>query len=149
MHTEEFILIPKRMFITKQRVRSEILENPFYRNKAAQLSLTQRDTPTTEENVEKADRVVQTEATENEHEEPEKMDSVSDDSEMEPIITKKPKNTFESIMAKVKLKETEVKRAEIVLDIILQSDKVTIGKESSLIYINNESTDIQISPFFV
>ena len=63
MHTEEFILVPKRMLITKQRVRSEILENPFYRNKAAQLSLMQRDTPTTEENVEKADRVVQTEAT--------------------------------------------------------------------------------------
>ena len=62
---------------------------------------------------------------------------------------KKPKNTFESIMAKVKLKKTEVKRAEIVLDIILQSDKVTIGEESSLIYINNESTDIQVSPFFV
>ena len=52
----------------------------------------QPDIPTTEENVEKADRVVQTEATENEQEEPEKMDSISDDSEMEPIITKKNKN---------------------------------------------------------
>ena len=149
MHTKDFSSIPKRMFITKQPVRSEILENPFYRNKAAQLSLMQRDTPKTEENVEKADRVVQTEATENEQEESEKMDSISDDSEMEPFITKKkPKITFESIMAKMKLKEThEVKRAEIVLAIILQSDIVTIGEESSLIYINNESTDIQVSPF--
>ena len=47
MHTEEFILIQKRMFITKQPVRSEILENSFYGNKAAQLTLMQRDTPTT------------------------------------------------------------------------------------------------------
>ena len=108
----------------------------------------QRDTPKTEENVEKADRVVQTEATENEQEEHEKMDSISDDSEMEPIITKKPKNTFDFIVAKVRLKEThKVKRAELVLDIILQSDIVTIGEESSLIYINNDSTDIQVSPF--
>ena len=77
MHTVEFILIPKRMFITKQPVRSDILENPFYRNKAAQLSLMQRDTPTTEENVEKADRVVQTEATENAQEEREKIDPLA------------------------------------------------------------------------
>ena len=51
-------------------------------------------------------------------------------------------------MAKVKLKEThKVNLAEIVLDVILQSDIVKIGEESSLIYINNESTDIQVSPF--
>ena len=91
MHTKEFILIQKRMFITKQPVRSEILENPCYGNKAAQLALMQRDTPTTEENVEKADRVVQTEATENEQKEPEKMDCISDDSKMEPVVTKKTK----------------------------------------------------------
>ena len=31
MHTEEFILIPKRMFITKQPQKSEIIENPQYK----------------------------------------------------------------------------------------------------------------------
>ena len=61
---------------------------------------------------------------------------------------KNQKNTFESIMAKVKLKEThKVNLAEIVLDVILQSDIVNIGEESTFIYINNESTDIQVSPF--
>ena len=51
-------------------------------------------------------------------------------------------------MAKVRLREThKVKRAELVLDIILQSDIVTIGEESSLIYINNESSDIQVCIF--
>ena len=39
MHTEEFILIPKRLFITKQPQKSEIIENPQYKNKAIQLLL--------------------------------------------------------------------------------------------------------------
>ena len=39
MHTEEFILIPKRMFLSHQPVKKEILENPNYEQKAAQLSL--------------------------------------------------------------------------------------------------------------
>ena len=79
MHTEEFILIPKRMFITKQPQKSEIIENPQYKNKAIQLSLVQRnklrkdigktdrviqtDPTNIERDVDKADRVVQTDPT--------------------------------------------------------------------------------------
>ena len=43
MHTEEFILIPKRLFITKQPQKSEIIENPQYKNKAIQLLHMQRN----------------------------------------------------------------------------------------------------------
>ena len=43
MHTEEFILIPKRMFLSHQPVKNETLENPNYEQKAAQLSLFQRN----------------------------------------------------------------------------------------------------------
>ena len=43
MHTEEFILIPKRIFLPHQTVKNEILENPNYEQKAAQLSLFQRN----------------------------------------------------------------------------------------------------------
>ena len=46
MHAEEFVLIPKRMFVSKQPTRTEILDNPFYIQKAAQLSLLQRNNPT-------------------------------------------------------------------------------------------------------
>ena len=42
MHTKEVILIPKRMFLSRQPVKNEILENHFYEQKAAQLSLFQR-----------------------------------------------------------------------------------------------------------
>ena len=70
-------------------------------------------------------------------------------SEMDPIVTKKPTvESFESIMKNVKLKEAhKVKRAEVVLDFILQSSQITIGEESELIYIDNKSTDVQVSSF--
>ena len=51
MHTEEFVLIPKRLFITKQPQTSEIFENPLFKNKAFQLSLMQRNKLINEEDV--------------------------------------------------------------------------------------------------
>ena len=93
MHAEEFVLIPKRMFMSKQPLKSEILDNPAYRNKAAQLTLMQRNMPSSEDSVERTDGVVQTEPVLTEREkqvdEPEKMDSISDDSEIDPVVTKK------------------------------------------------------------
>ena len=43
MYTEEFILIPKRMFMSTQPAISEIFDNPVYKQKATQLSLIQRN----------------------------------------------------------------------------------------------------------
>ena len=164
MHTEEFILIPKRMFITKQPQKSEIIENPQCKNKAIQLSLMQRNKLINDENVEQTDRVIQTDPTNIERDvdktdrvlqtnptkfEDEKMEASSDDSEIDPIVTKKPTvESFESIMKNVKLKEGhKIKRAEILLDFILQSNQITIGEESQLIYIDNKPTDLQVSSF--
>ena len=49
-------------------------------------------------------------------------------------------------MALVKQKENhKIERAEILLDLILQSEAVTIGEESRLLYINQEPTSVQIS----
>ena len=80
------------MFISKQPLKSEILDNPAYRNKAAQLTLMQRIMPISEGSVEKAG-VVQTEPVlterEKEIEKPEKMDSISDDSGIDPVVLKK------------------------------------------------------------
>ena len=42
-HTEEFILIPKRIIILTQRAKSETFDNPVYKQKATQLSLFQRN----------------------------------------------------------------------------------------------------------
>ena len=41
MHREEFILFPKRMFLSHQPVKNKNLENPNYEQKATQLPLFQ------------------------------------------------------------------------------------------------------------
>ena len=84
-------------------------------------------------------------------EEPEKMDSISDDSEIDPVVTKASESAptvFESIMALENLKgKHKIQRAEILLDLILQSEAVTIREESKLLYINQEPTSVQVSKF--
>ena len=53
-------------------------------------------------------------------------------------------------MKNVKFDEGQkIKRAEIVIDFILQSNQTTIGEESQLIYLDNKPTDVHVSPFFV
>ena len=125
--------------MSKQQLKSKILDNPAYRNLAAQLTLMQRNMPSSEDRVEGADGVFQTEPVLRERGkqvgEPEKMDLISDDSgEIDPIVTKKPESapaSFESIMGMVKLKEKhKIQRTEMLLDLILQSEAVTIGEES-------------------
>ena len=41
----------------------------------------------------------------------------------------------------------KIKRAEIVLDVIQQSNKISLGYESQLIYIDNKPTDLEVSSF--
>ena len=53
MHAEEFVLIPKRMFISKSSTNEEIFDNPVYQQKATQLALLQRTNPNFEQNNEK------------------------------------------------------------------------------------------------
>ena len=43
MHTEEFTLNPKRMFMSTQPAKSENFDNPIYKQKATQLFLIQRN----------------------------------------------------------------------------------------------------------
>ena len=81
----------------------------------------QRNQQSSEENAGKADRVFQTNPTNNEREEVEKMDTSCDDNEFDPIVTKEPTiEPFKLTMNNVKLKEThKIKLGELVLDLIL------------------------------
>ena len=92
--TEEFILIPKRLFISKQPAKSEILDNPMYQQKAAQLSLFRRnqstDTEKPAQELGTAEPMRGTnEITEVTKEQEETSEAPSDDSEIEPIVKKK------------------------------------------------------------
>ena len=53
-------------------------------------------------------------------------------------------------MKNVNLKGSQkIKRAEIVLDFILQSNQITIGEESQLIYFDNKPTEVHVSSFCI
>ena len=110
--------------------------------------------PSSKGSVQRADGVAQTEPMLTERKKSrraQKKDSISDDSEIDAVVKRKSEKapaTFESIMAVVKLKKKhKIKRAEILLDLILQSEAVTIGEESKLLYINQEPTSVQVSKF--
>ena len=147
MHTEEFILIPKRMFLSHQPVKNEILENPNYEQKAAQLSLFQRnqsEKPQKDENpVETMSSVYKNkEATKEEISEP-----VSEDSEIEPILKKQKIYQFETIISELEpMEKNKIKRSEILLEHIMQSDVISIGR-NDVLHINKEPLGVKVSNF--
>ena len=147
MHTEEFILIPKRMFLSHQPVKNEILENPNYEHKAAQLSLFQRnqsEKPQKDEKpVENMSSVYENkEATMEEISEP-----VSEDSEIEPILKKQKISQFESVISELEpMEKNKIKRSEILLEHIMQSDVISIGG-NDVLHINKEPLGVKVSNF--
>ena len=145
MHTEEFILIQKRMFLSHQRVK--ILENPSHEQKAAQLSLFQRNQS---EKPQKEEKPVETmssvyenkKATKEEISEP-----VSEDIEIEPILKKQKNSQFESIMSELQpMEKNKIRRSEILLEHIMQSDVISI-KGNDVLHINKEPLGVKVSTF--
>ena len=53
MHVEEFVLIAKRMFNSKNPTKEEIFDNRMYQQKSTQLALLQSSNPNSEQNNEK------------------------------------------------------------------------------------------------
>ena len=147
MYTEEFILIPKRMFMSTQPAKSEIFDNPVYKQKATQLSLIQRNLFQKPEKSEKEDGAVQIEPSinvETVHEE--KEESMSDDSEIEPIVKKSTTTTFQSIMRDLGVMEkNKIGRAEIILNKILESPTVSIEDPGGIIHIDNQPNGLKAS----
>ena len=128
MHAEEFVLIPKRMFISKNPTKEEIFDNPIYQQKATQLSLLQRSNPNFEQssgkNLKDADTstdrlITRTKSTGDGTSDPDDVKSelfVSDDSEIEPVVKKRKDSAFDSLMLELKLMDgNKTKRAAIIL----------------------------------
>ena len=108
MHAEEFVFIPKRMFISKNPTKEEIFDNPMYQQKDTQLSLLQRCNPNFEQSSGKKDAdtstgrlITRTRSVSDGTSEPDDVKSesfVSDDSEIEPVVKKRKDSAFDSIM---------------------------------------------------
>ena len=139
MHTEEFVLIPKRRFMSTQLAKSEIFDNPVHKQKTTQLSLIQRNMLQKPEKSEKEDGAVQTELSinvETDHEE--KEEPMSDGSENKPIVKKSTTTTFQSMMRDLGVMEkNKVERTEIILNKILEFPTVSIEDPCGIIHIDN------------
>ena len=98
MHTEEFILIPKRMFASHQPAKQEVLDNPLHKQKATQLSLLQRNQSNSMEKPEKALEPVETAHKLIETAEEENAELMSEDNEIEPVVKKQKSEDFNSIL---------------------------------------------------
>ena len=149
MRTEEFILIPKRMFASHQPVKKEVLDNPLYKQKAAQLSLLQSNQSNSFEKPEKALEPVETANKQMiETSEEEKTEPMSEDSELEPVVKKQRKSDdFTSIMIELEvMNKNQIKRSKIILDLINQSETVTI-ESNEVLHVNKETLGIKASTF--
>ena len=121
MHTEEFVLIPKRMFISKNPTKEDIFDNQIYQQKATQLSLLQRSNPNFEQSSGKKDadtstdrRIRRIRSTGDGTSDPDDVKSelfVSDDSEIEPVVKKRKDSAFDSIMLELKLMDEKNKKS--------------------------------------
>ena len=160
MHAEEFVLIPKRMFISKNPTKEEIFDNPMYQQKATQLALLQRTNHNFERNNEKKVQDADTNTdwsikrTKSSGDVTSDADDVrsesffSDDSEIEPIVKKRRDSAFDSIMLELKLvDENKTKRAAIILNKIFNSNNVSISEETNILHINDEPQGVDVTSF--
>ena len=133
MYTEEFILIPKRMFMSTHSAKSEMFQKPG--------------------KCDKEDGAVQTEPSINvdsitDHEE--KKEPMKDDSEIEPIVKKSTATTFKSKMRDLGVMEkNKIGRAEIILNKILESPTVSIEDPVGIIHIDNQPHGLKASNFCI
>ena len=160
MNAEEFVLIPKRLFISKNPTKEEIFDNPIYQQKDTQLSLLQRSNPKFEQSSGKklqeadtsTDRLIKrTRSVGDRTGDPYdvKLESfVRDCSEIEPVLKKRKVSAFDSVMLELKLMdEIKTKRAAIVLKNIFDSDTVSISEENNVLHITDEPQGVRVANF--
>ena len=136
------------MLASHQPVKKEVLDNPLYKQKAAQLSLLQRNQSNSMEKPEKALEPVETANKEMIETEEEKTEPMSENSEIEPVVKKQIKSDdFTSIMIELEImNKNQIKRSKIILDLINQSETVTI-ESNDVLHVNKETLGIKASTF--
>ena len=81
-------------------------------------------------------------------EQEETSETPSDESELAPILKKQKINDPEKIMYELgSLKKSKIERSEILLDLIMKSDLISI-EGNNVLQINQKSLDVKVSTFF-
>ena len=151
------------MFVSKQPTGTKILDNPIYKQKAAQLSLLQRNNPTDFESKEATEQETiktnivnkrkrrKSSSVDLKRELDDGSESVqsffSDVDEIEPSLEKR-QSDFDSIMSEVELmEENKIQRAEIILSKTFNSEAVSIEDPSGFLHIEDKPMRVKVSTY--
>ena len=133
------------MFLSHQSVKIEISENPIYEQKAAQLSLFQRNQSEKPQKIEKPVESMSSVYENKEATSEKTSELVSEDSEIEPILKKQKVSQFELIISELEpMDKNKIKRSEILLEHIMQSDVISI-EGNDVLHINKTPLGVKVS----
>ena len=140
MHAEEFVLIPKQMYTRGQPHVSQLLSNKNIHNPAKQISLLQRNKSPSAPFASQQDTEQQTDA------------SVDDKGTIKESMAKSFTTDNESTIKKEVLNDIRIlkgikfERANTILDIIEESDSVSLDSSKRLL-INGTNTEVLAATF--
>ena len=140
MRTEEFVLIPKQIYTSEQPHVFQLLSNKDVNNPTKQISLLQRNKLPTAPPVSQQDTEQQTDAS---------VDvRITKNESMEKSFTTDNTSTIKKgVLNDIRiLKRTKFERSNTILDIIEESDSVSLDSSKRLL-INGTNTEVLAATF--
>ena len=140
MHTEEFVLIPKQMYTREQPHVSQLLSNKNIHNPAKQISLLQRNKSPSTPSASQQDAEQQTDASVDDR-------STINESMAKSFTTDNTSTVKKGVLNDIRmLKGIKFERANSILDIIEESDSVSLDSSKRLL-INGTNTEVLAATF--
>ena len=140
MHAEEFVLIPKQMYTRKQPHVSQLLSNKNIHNPAKQISLLQKKKSPSAPSASQQDTEQQTDASVDDR-------STINESMAKSFTTDNTSTIKKGVLNDIRiLKGIEFERAKTILDIIEESDSVSLDSSKRLL-INSTNTEVLAATF--
>ena len=140
MHIEEFVLISKQMYTREQTHVSQLLSNKDNNNPAKQISLLQRNRSPSASSASQQDTEQQTDASVDDR-------STINESMAKSFTTNNTSTINKGVLNDIKiLKGIKFERANPVLDIIEESDSVSLESSKRLL-INGTNTEVLAATF--
>ena len=135
MHTEEFVLIPKQMYTREQPDVSQLLSNKNVHNPAKQISLLQRNKSPSAPSASQQDTEQQTDASVDDR-------SIINESMAKSFTTDNTSTIKKGVLNDIRiLKGINFERANSILDIIEESDSVSLDSSKRLL-VNGTNTEV-------
>ena len=153
MTAEEFILIPKHLYVKEQPHAAHVLHDNNIKHKNAQLSYLNRLRPQLPPQTSKTIATKET-FTDNVEPQQEQLKLLTDDEEVpvervkDKILEEKHNRQTESILGQLQvLVDKKFVRAKTVLEIIENSERVTINRDNEVIYVDEVPTRLKATIF--